>query len=393
MPIKITKSVVDATEPGSKDQILFDEEIKGFGLKTTPAGKKVFILKYTTLDGTQRKPTLGVYGSITLAQAREVALEMLAAVRAGNDPSQDRKAHRATPTLADVLDRYLAEYAAVYKKPRSYINDELYCRLHVRPRLGQRKITSICRGDIETLHRELIDSKVTANRIVAMLSKIFNLCETSWGLRTQHSNPCYGLKKYKETSKHRPLTDDELARLADVLIELENDPSLSENPRAIAAIRLLIFTGMRRNEVLHLRWTEVRLEAGIVRLEDSKTGSKVIALNSAAKEIIAAQQPMLGNPFVFPSPIKPLAALADIRHVWCRVRKRAGLTDVRLHDLRHNFAEKAAAGGLSLHAIGTLLGHRSAATTKRYADLLNSSAIAASEVVGTAISAAMTKKK
>jgi integrase len=173
--------------------------------------------------------------------------------------------------------------------------------------------------------------------------------------------------------------------------ETGDPPEAAENPRAIAALRLLMFTGMRRNEAIRLRWSEVDLDAGILRLPDSKTGAKVVRLNGAAKEVIEAQEPMLGNPYVFPSPMIPGAPLYDVKGVWARIRKRAGLGDVRLHDLRHNFAAAAAAGGLSLFQIGQLLGHRNPRTTARYADLVDDAAARAAEQVGEALTRAMNK--
>jgi integrase len=150
-----------------------------------------------------------------------------------------------------------------------------------------------------------------------------------------------------------------------------------------------MFTGMRRNEAIRLRWSEVDLDAGVLRLPDSKTGAKVVRLNGAAREVIQDQEPMLGNPYVFPSPVIPGAPLYDIKGVWARVKIRAGLGDVRLHDLRHNFAAAAAAGGLSLFQIGQLLGHRNPRTTARYADLVDDAAARAAEQVGEALTRAM----
>jgi len=228
---------------------------------------------------------------------------------------------------------------------------------------------------------------------------MFNLAE-KWGIRPEHSNPCRHVEKYPERQVHRPLSEIEIARLSKVLRQAERDDtvenpttgereSVAENPRAVAALRLLLFTGMRRNEALRLRWDDVDLEAGVLRLGDSKTGAKVIRLNSAAREVIAAQEPMLGNPYVFPSPLKPGAPLYDIKRVWNRIRERAGLGDVRLHDLRHNYAAAAAADGLSLHQIGQLLGHRNPRTTARYSDLTDDPARRAAEQVGQALAKAM----
>ena len=390
---KLTKKLIDSLSPKRRDYVLWDTEVRGLGCKVTPAGRKVFVLKYRTKQGTQRKPAIGTYGSITLKQARGLAEDMIAEVRGGGDPSLERKDARLAPTVAEVCERYLKEHARPLKKPSSVYIDELYIRLHIKPHLGNRKVASIAFKDVNALHRSLHETPYQANRVIALVSKILRLCE-EWELRPQHTNPCGRVQRFPERSKHRPLRELEIARLAKILREAEtgNPPEAAENPRAVAALRLLMFTGMRRNEALRLQWDEVDLDAGVLRLKDSKTGEKTIRLSGAAREVIAAQEPMLGNPYVFPSPVKPGAPLFDIKKIWSRIRKRAGLGDVRLHDLRHNFAAAAAADGLSLHQIGQLLGHRNPRTTARYADLVDEAAAHAAERVGQALSKAMNKK-
>ncbi len=397
--VKLTIKLIDAATPKDREYTLWDSKIPGLGCKVTPKGRKVFVLKYRTEKGTQRKPTIGTYGAITLEQARELAHGMLAKVRAGGDPSRSRKESRKAPTVAELCARYLEEYAEPYKKPSSVAEDRRNLDNHVKPALGGQKVADVALVDVQRLHRKMRDKPIAANRVLAVLSKMFNLAE-KWGIRPEHSNPCRHVEKYPERQVHRPLSEIEIARLSKVLRQAERDDtvenpttgereSVAENPRAVAALRLLLFTGMRRNEALRLRWDDVDLEAGVLRLGDSKTGAKVIRLNSAAREVIAAQEPMLGNPYVFPSPLKPGAPLYDIKRVWNRIRERAGLGDVRLHDLRHNYAAAAAADGLSLHQIGQLLGHRNPRTTARYSDLTDDPARRAAEQVGQALAKAM----
>ena len=229
------------------------------------------------------------------------------------------------------------------------------------------------------------------NRVRSLLSKMFSLCE-KWGLRPDGSNPCRHVQRYHEREVHRPLSELEIARLARVLTEAEgDDPTTSENPRVIAAIRLLMFTGCRRNEVLRLRWGAVDLERRVLWLGETKNGPKVVPLNSASVDVLEAQTRLLGNPFVFPSPVKPGAPLADVKGVWSRIRQRARLSDVRLHDLRHNFAATAAAGGQSLHQISQLLGRQQPRTTARYSDMLQDPKRQASEQVADLMTRAILK--
>ena len=397
--VTLTKRLIDAAKPKAKRYDLRDSDVKGLLLRIHPSGSKVFMLYYRTRDGTERRPTIGACGTITLVQARKLAQDMLAQVRAGEDPSQSKKDARTAPTVNELCGRYLEEYAEVYKKPSSVAEDRRNINNHVIPELGTRKAASIMMTDVQRLHRGMRDKPIAANRVLALLSKMFNLAER-WGLRPEHSNPCRHVEKYPERKVHRPLSELELVRLARVLRQAERGEmvenpkteereSVAENPRAVAALRLLLFTGMRRNEALRLRWDDVDLKAGVLRLGDSKTGAKVVRLNGPAQEIIETQECMLGNPYVFPSPVKPGAPIYDVKRVWDRIRNRAGLGDVRLHDLRHNFASAAAADGLSLHQIGQLLGHRNPRTTARYSDLTDDPARRAAEQVGQALSRAM----
>ena len=400
--VKLTKTLIEDAKPRGKRYSLWDSVVPGFVCRISTKGKKTYAVTYRTVDGTQRWPVVGTHGAITLEQAREIASNMLAEARAGGDPSQSRMDARRAPTVADVCDRYLEEYAKPYKKPLSVADDEMMIRKYVKPKLGSRKIASLVFKDVERVHRELKHIPVRANRVRSLISKMLNLCE-KWGIRPQNSNPCRHISRYPERQVHRPLNELEIARLAKRLTEAERgqpveDPktgklvSIAENPRAVAAIRLMMFTGARRNEILRLRWDEVDLEASLIRLADTKTGAKIIRLNSAAREVLEAQEPMVGNPFVFPSSKLPRKPLYDVNGPWRRIRKRARLEDVRLHDLRHNFAAAAAAGGLSLFQIGQLLGHRSPKTTARYSDLTDDPAQKAMEQVGAVLAKAMDRK-
>ena len=401
---KLTKRAIDEVKPTAHRFEIWDTEIKGLGLRVAPSGRKVYVLKYRTSDGTQRKPVIGTHGALTLEQARRQANDMLSTVRSGGDPSKDRKEARQAPTVADVCERYLEKHARPHKKPISVVDDEGMIERYIKPRFGTRKIASIAFKDAERLHNQLQHIPVRANRIRALMSKMLNLCE-KWGFRPQHSNPYRHIARYPERKVHRAMTDGEIAGLAEMLHQAERgdhveDPetgesvSVAENPVAIAAIRLLLFTGMRRNEALRLRWDEVDLKAGVLRLGDSKTGEKLVRLSSAAREVIEAQKTIrkLGHPCVFPSPVKPHKPLYDVKGVWNRIRERAGLEDVRLHDLRHNYAAAAAAGGLTLHQIGQLLGHRNPSTTARYADLVDDPAKKLAEQVGDILAAALERK-
>ena len=208
-----------------------------------------------------------------------------------------------------------------------------------------------------------------ANRVVDTLSRLYSMAE-AWGVVPEGRNPCRSAVKYKERRRERFLTEEEFRRLGRVLAEAETEGGLSAY--AVAAIRLLTLTGCRRNEILALQWKDVDLDAGELSLKDTKTGARTVPLSPAALKVLAALPRVRGNPWVIPGK-KPGAHMRNINDPWEIVRKRAGLEDVRLHDLRHSFASRALALGESLPVIGKLLGHTQVETTARYAHLARDS--------------------
>jgi len=197
-----------------------------------------------------------------------------------------------------------------------------------------------------------------------LLSKLFSFAE-SIELRTPGTNPCKGIKRYRENARDRYPSIEELKRLSETLGEFERDGG---NPYAAAAIRLLVLTGARLSEVLSLQWAHVDLERGVAVLPDSKTGRKPVYLGPEATALLNDLPRIEGNPYVLPGSGEK-GHLVNLQKPWRKVRKAAGTDDVRLHDLRNSFASVAAGHGASLPMIGAMLGHGSPATTHRYAHL------------------------
>jgi integrase len=218
---------------------------------------------------------------------------------------------------------------------------------------------------------------------------MLNLAE-EWGLRCDGSNPCRHVKKYREEKRERYLTDAELQSLGAVLVNAQADAA--DRPFAIAAVWLLILTGARLSEILTLKWSHVDVDNGVLRLPDSKTGPKLIYLNSAAIALLRTIPRLEGNPYVIVGK-RPGARLVNLQKVWRRLRAQAGLDDVRIHDLRHSFASVAVGSGMSLPMIGKLLGHTQPTTTARYAHLGADPMRAASNLVGTKIDSLMRASK
>ena len=340
----------------------------GFGVRVYPSGAKVYVVQTRAL-GKSKRVTLGRHGVISADQARRKAAMTIARIKAGEDPSPTPSVSVAELTVADLAERYLKEHAEVHCKPRT---KEAYRWLVVKfvlPELGKLAIEAVEREHIATLHYGHRETPYQANRILEVVRKMFNLAE-AWGLRKDGANPCRFVQKYKEKKRERFLTEDEFRRLGQVLNEAEAEGS--ETFSAVTAIRLLILTGCRLNEIQTLRWEDVDLAAGELRLQDSKTGARMVPLSRASVAVLSALPRPEGNPWVIVGK-RPGAHLTDLQHPWRRIRTRAGLEDVRIHDLRHSFASRALALGESLPMIGKLLGHTQVQTTARYAHLANES--------------------
>jgi integrase len=255
--------------------------------------------------------------------------------------------------------------------------------------VGRLKVIDVRFRDVADLHYKLRETRVTANRAVLFLSSFFSWCERH-GLRDKNSNPAVGVEKFKEKRRERFLSDRELSRLGIALARAERKQT--ETPWALAAIRLLLFTGMRRNEVLTLRWQHVDTSKAMVFLPDSKTGSRAVYLSAPALAVLNSLPRVAKNPYVIVGE-KAGKHLINLRKTWVRICKVARLKDVRLHDLRHSYASVGASGGVSLPIIGKLLGHSQGATTERYSHLSADPVRAANEAVGSQIAAMLLGRK
>lgn len=369
----LTQRVVEGARPKADRYWLWDDQVKGFGCRIAPAGRRTYYVKYRTLTSTQRLMKLGDHGILSLRQARDHAKEMLAAVRRGEDPAQARQEGRAAPVMADLGERFLREYARVHKKPSSVRMDEKNLERHILPWLGARKVAEVTHAEVARLHQRIGEKTPgAANRVLALLSKMFNLAE-KWSLRRASTNPCRHVTKFKERKIERYVAASEYARLDAVIREAERTGKLA----AVGALafRLLMMTGCRLGEILALQWRDVELDRGELVLRDSKTGGRRVPLGDEPAMLLrdhhATTRRSIG--WVLPRPgreAEPLTA-AWMWTRWRWLRRDAGVPDLRIQDLRHGFASVGAAQGLSLLEIGALLGHRTPATTARYTHLVN----------------------
>ena len=323
----------------------------------------------TRAFGRSKRVTLGRHGEVSADQARKEAIRIIARIKAGESATPAEPS--AAPTVGDLAERYEREYVAMHCKPATVAHYALMLRKHIVPALGELLVAEVEGKHIMAFQYGLRDMPTVANRGVDILVKMFGLAD-AWGWRPSGKNPCLFVRRYKVEKHHeRFLTPEELCRLGHALDSAPAERLASAH--AAAAIRLLVLTGCRRNEILGLRWEDLDFEAGEMRLTDSKTGARVVPLPSAAAKVLEGLSRVPGNPWVFPGRKKG-DRQHNINDSWCRLRERAGLDGVRLHDLRHSYASRALALGESLSMIGELLGHRKVRTTARYAHLARDSA-------------------
>ena len=432
---------MDRLAPEPRDAYLWDRELAGFGVKITPAGKRVYLVQYRIggRNGRTRRVTIGQHGDLwTPEKARRVAKKLLGEVAAGRDPARERDSRRSGVSLRDAASRFLESHAQAKRKASTAREYGRLLKLHILPNLGSRLVADIDRADVLRLHHGMADTPYQANRVIAVLSNLFTWADAS-GLRTDGRNPCRGIEKFKESARERLLSDLELAALGEALADAE--AKRTATPWAIGAIRLLLFTGARLNEILAARRDWMETKRGVLRLPDSKTGAKSIYLNAPALEVMAGLPELQDNPFLICGE-KAGAHLVNLEKPWRRLRAAAtvklwaahsdsrlagligglrgewgreptldecreaaskelpadyklpaGLLDVRLHDLRHAYASVGAIGGLGLPVIGALLGHSQPSLTHRDAHLSADPLRAASEAIANRIAGAMSGRE
>ena len=389
---KITKRSVDALKPNpGRHTFLWDDELRGFGVRCLPSGLKVYLLKYRTHGGRQRWLTLGQHGALTPEQARLRAGQEKAAISQGGDPAGDRQKKRIENTVGTLADRYLAEHVAAHNKPSTAAEVKRIVQKRIKPGLGSIKITELTRADIKEWHQKMSATPYEANRALAYLSKMLNLVAKEWELRAD--NPATGIKRFPERARERFFSDAELTQFGDALAAVERENA--ELPGFILLVRLLATTGMRLGEALALQWAHVDLPGRAVRLPDAKAGARTVHLGAAAVVILDAvpHEERAGYVIYGADPGKPLP-FSTAQHAWDRVRNRAGISDGRLHDLRHTAGTFAALAGANAFAVRDFLGHRTLAMTGRYveraADMVRATADAVSNRVAAALNSGTT---
>lgn len=359
---KLTKRIVDCLQPETKERIIWDDELGGFGIRIYPTGRKVYVVQYRA-NGRTRRKNLGQHGILTAEAARKDAKFVHADVARGADPSADRKARLRSPTLKELGDRFLTDHVALHLKPTTQKSYKSMLVKTIYPILGSIKVSELIFDDIAGFHLKKRDTPYQANRCIMVLAKMMNLAE-DWGYRPMNSNPCKRIKKYPELEKKRYLDESEQERLGDVLATMLRDEEITIY--VFAAFYLLLLTGCRLGEINKLKWEYVSLTH--LELPDSKTGRRRIPLPREARTLLENLKKREGNPYVIIGD-HPTGYYNDLQKPWRKIRERANLSDVRLHDLRHTYASVAVMNGIDPFMLKEILGHKNLSTTLRYAHL------------------------
>jgi integrase len=359
---KLTKRSVEGFELRAKSYFEWDSEIKGFGVRIMPSGTRTYQVQYRK-GGRTRRASIGRHGNITAEQARNRAREVMGELSKGENPVEEIAQHRRAPTASALCERFFEDHVKQRCKASTQGEYRRAIDLFINPAIGSFKTVDVERRDVAELHHKFRHKPYQANRTLGVLSKMFNLAEI-WGLRPDGSNPCRHVPKYREVKRERFLSQIELQRLGQVLSEAEHDGS--ETPYVVAAFRLLLLTGCRLGEIQTLQWQFITGDG--MELPDTKTGARRIPLPQAARAVLSALPRLPGNPYVIAGKM-PGKYATDLQHPWRRIRARAGLTGVRIHDLRHTYASNAVSSGMPIQMVGRLLGHTQLQTTMRYAHL------------------------
>lgn len=357
---KITKTIIDKTEPAEADVYLWCSEVPGFGVRVRPSGRKVYVVRYRTQDGQQRKQNVARCSDVTPDRARDMARAIFGKVAAGQDPARDKQDARESATMQDLRDAYMTRHAEPFKKPKSIANDECRWRLQILPALGKKKVRAVTKNDITDLMGGLARQPAVANQVLMLLSKAFNLAE-DWGMRDTNTNPCRGIKKFKLAERETILDTDDIERLQGALDDLVAEGRISHG--AACLVRLLLLTGCRLTEIMHAERAWVDEARMLLSLPDTKTGQRRIPLSAAAMDVIRS---LPDGKWLIPGK-KVGEHMVNPHGPWAIIKAAAKLPPkLRIHDLRHTVGSLGHANGLSQLEIAKLLGHRQLSTTERY---------------------------
>jgi integrase len=359
---KFTKRKLETLSPSDKTSTFHDIETKGLKVTLSKAGTYTFMV-YRKIQGRPERIKLGNFPSMTVDQARKAADQVNAQIAIKNNPNDVRRAELSELTLKELFTEYLELHSKPHKK--SWRTDVMNYKNHLS-HWDNRKLSHIKHVDIKRLHNK-INKEVggyQANRIHSLIRGIFYKA-TDWGMFNS-TNPAKGIVRFKEQTRSRFLETDELQAFFKSVSEEEN-----ETIRDYVLISLL--TGARRANVLSMEWKELNLDRAewLIPSDKTKNGEEhTLPITNEALQILLERKKTATEKYVFPgSGVK--GHLVEPKKGWARILKRAGIENLRLHDLRRSLGSWQAKTGASLAIIGKTLAHKDQKTTAIYARLDN----------------------
>ncbi|WP_417790333.1 tyrosine-type recombinase/integrase [Terasakiella pusilla] len=398
---RLSKSVLNGLAIQAKEYVVWDTDLKGLGVRVAKSGRKTFILKYRNQRGVSKQLTIGKYGPLTVEEAKKYAKQKLGEIATGIDPVAEKRKARDFETVGELCDRYLKEARAgrilrkgKAKKPETLNIDEGRVSRHIKPLLGSHAVDELERRDIQKFIADVTTGKTagvfksdkkygkaivkggpgTAAKAAGLLSTIYN-----WAINIgiAQNNPCLGVEKPADNKRERFLTKEEFQKLGASLVLAEEQ---GVNPIALAALKVLLLTGARRNEILALKWSEVDLEGRCLRLETTKTGRQTRPLGRDARDYIASLD-FGSDKWVFPAS-RGEGHLINIRKPLLKVLELAQLDNgITPHVFRHSFATTANELSYTDITIAGMIGHSLGTITSRYAHNVDSALISAADRV------------
>ena len=373
---RLNASIIARLVPRDATYITYDATTRGFGVRTTPAGAKSYVLTYRRQDGHQRRMTIGRVDQMLVVDARREAQALLLRIGQGDDPLGEQQGQSGTPRMQMLWQRYVTDHMIPNKRPRSQVEDRTMWAKYIEPSMGERCVEDVTVEDVTALYNTVKRSglKRRPGAVVQLLSTMLNLAIV-WKMRPD--NPCKHVRRPRGEHRNRYLSNAEQERLLLAVSHLDDR-------EAAAAILLLLLTGARMNELLQATWDQFDLDDDAIWTKPaSNTKQKKvhrIPLNTRAVAMLKQLRRLAdpAEPLVFPT----RARVGNIRMAWEQVRRDARVPDLRIHDLRHSYASLLINQGVTLYEVGALLGHSDVATTSRYAHLTDATLRRATEKAG-----------
>lgn len=356
----------------------FSKTIRGFVLEVRSSGGMTYLLRYRDAHGRQRQYKIGDAASISFDKARTVAEKVRSRVVLGESPAEEKKLKRTIPTIAEFYNDVYLPYLKSYR--RNMQSDYSFHQIHLLPRFGRKHLDQLTRQDVIDAQQSMVEAgyaEGTANKFVVQIRYMYNIAKQR-GVPGADSNPASGVKQYSVQGRERFLSQEEIERLSKAVAK----SACKQLPQIVA---LLLMLGCRKSELLNAKWEDVDLERRTWRIPLSKSGkARHVPLSSAAIELMQKLPRWKGCPYLVPNP-KTLLPLTDIHEPWHTACRRAGLKNVRIHDLRHTFASNLVNAGHSLFVVSRALGHSTTRMSERYAHLSDETLFAAADSAASAV--------